>query len=296
MLATFEGRIVERLDESHIVALHLAYGCRKLAQLRGEICGSLSALDMQSTQGKPSRESGWLYRWGRIGTNCPRYVGALRDLQATACSDMSVLLLGPTGTGKELLARAIHRASGRAGEFIAINCASLPEHLVCSELFGFERGAFSGAERAQPGALRASNGGTLFLDEVADAPLPVQVALLRALELQRVRPLGGVRELPVRLRVVAATYEGEVVAPQVSRAEVGIILSLNPERAGGGRVFFALEDDLALKVESEFSSAGMETRRAYWGMPVIVVRDLDGNDLIFTDESVSAGKRAPTSA
>ena len=160
---------------------------------------------MHSTQGKPSRESRWLYRLGRIGTNCPRYVGALRDLQATACSDMSVLLLGPTGTGKELLARAIHRASGRAGEFIAINCASLPEHLVCSELFGFERGAFSGAERAQPGALRASNGGTLFLDEVADAPLPVQVALLRALELQRVRPVGGVRELPVRLRVIAAT-------------------------------------------------------------------------------------------
>ena len=93
-----------------------------------------------------------------------------------------------------------------------------------------------------------------------------------------------------------SSYEGEVVALQVSRAEVEIILSLNPERAGGGRVFFALEDDLALKVESEFSNAGMETRRAYWGMPVILVRDLDGNDLIFTDESVSAGEGAPTSA
>jgi catechol 2,3-dioxygenase-like lactoylglutathione lyase family enzyme len=93
-----------------------------------------------------------------------------------------------------------------------------------------------------------------------------------------------------------SSYEGELVALQVSRAEVEIILSLNPERAGGGQVFFALDGDLALKVESEFSNAGMETRRAYWGMPVILVRDLDGNDLIFTDESVSAGEGAPTSA
>lgn len=84
------------------------------------------------------------------------------------------------------------------------------------------------------------------------------------------------------------------MALQVSRAEVEIVLSLDPERAGGGRVFFALEDDLALKLESEFSTAGVETRRAYFGMPVIVVRDVDDNDLIFTDATISAGEGAPT--
>ncbi len=91
-----------------------------------------------------------------------------------------------------------------------------------------------------------------------------------------------------------SSYEGETVALQVSRADVEIILSLDPERAGGGRVFFALQEDLALKVESELAAAAIETRRAYWGMPIILVRDLDGNDLVFTDDTVSAGEGAPT--
>jgi catechol 2,3-dioxygenase-like lactoylglutathione lyase family enzyme len=91
-----------------------------------------------------------------------------------------------------------------------------------------------------------------------------------------------------------SSYEGDVVALQVSRADVEIILSLDPERAGGGRVFFALEGDLAVKAEREFTAAAIETRRAYWGMPVILVSDLDGNDLVFTDETVSAGEGAPT--
>lgn len=91
-----------------------------------------------------------------------------------------------------------------------------------------------------------------------------------------------------------SSHEGEVVAVQVSRSDVEIILSLDSERAGGGRVFFALERELALAMEKEVSAEGVETQRAYWGMPVILVRDLDGNDLVFTDDAISAGEGAPT--
>jgi catechol 2,3-dioxygenase-like lactoylglutathione lyase family enzyme len=93
-----------------------------------------------------------------------------------------------------------------------------------------------------------------------------------------------------------SSHEGEVVAVQVSRSDVEIILSRNSQRTGGGRVFVALERDLALDLEKELAAEGVETQRAYWGMPVIVVRDLDGNDLLFTDDVVSAGEGAPTNS
>ncbi len=150
----------------------------------------------------------WTTRLGEVGTHCPRYGAELRRLAGLAPSELSVLLTGASGTGKELLARAIHAASGRRGPFVAINCASLPDTLIESELFGHTKGAFSGAHSERRGALCASDGGTLFLDEIGDAPLQVQASLLRALESQAVKAIGSERERPVDLRIVAATSRG----------------------------------------------------------------------------------------
>ncbi len=131
---------------------------------------------------------------------------ALRASVATvARRSGTVLILGPTGVGKEVTARAVHRASGRSGPFVAVNCAAIPETLAESQFFGYYRGAFSGADRDQKGYFSEASGGTLFLDEVGELPLTLQAKLLRVLEDQRVQPLGHGPAVGVDLRVVAAT-------------------------------------------------------------------------------------------
>jgi transcriptional regulator with PAS, ATPase and Fis domain len=117
-----------------------------------------------------------------------------------------VLIEGETGTGKEVIARAVHEQSERKGDFVAINCGALPRDLVEGELFGFRRGAFSGAPEDRPGLLRSADRGTLFLDEIGDLPAPSQAALLRVLQEREVRPVGATRPIPIDLRVVAATH------------------------------------------------------------------------------------------
>src|SRR5690606_7428814 len=122
-----------------------------------------------------------------------------------ASTEASVLILGETGTGKELIARAIHTHSGRDGRFVAINCGGIPEALVDSELFGYEKGTFTGAHTSKEGLIRGAHGGTLFLDEIGNMPLSAQFSLLRTLQEGAVRPVGGAEELPVDVRVIAAT-------------------------------------------------------------------------------------------
>lgn len=134
----------------------------------------------------------------------PRMRGVVELCQRIAPTSARVLLLGETGTGKDLLARAIHRSSGRK-PFVAVNCAAVPPALIEAELFGHERGAFTGATERKPGLFLQANGGTLLLDELGDLPLPAQASLLRVLQEGCVRPLGGGREAPVDVRVIAAT-------------------------------------------------------------------------------------------
>lgn len=142
-----------------------------------------------------------------ITTRSPRMEELLEQAQRVAATSTSVLIHGDSGTGKEVLARAIHCASPRREQaFVPINCGAMPEGLLESELMGHERGAFTGAERSNPGLLRTADGGTLFLDEIGDMPLPLQVKLLRVLQERRVRPVGGTRDVPVDVRVISATH------------------------------------------------------------------------------------------
>jgi transcriptional regulator of acetoin/glycerol metabolism len=149
---------------------------------------------------------------GAAGTIMPGAVGGLQmvrvsiEVERISPSALPVLVLGETGTGKELIAHAIHAKSGRSGPFLALNCAAIPANLVESELFGYKRGAFTGASRDHLGILRAANGGTLLLDEIGDMPLHAQAKLLRTLETRTVVPVGSVASEPVDVRIVAATH------------------------------------------------------------------------------------------
>lgn len=135
----------------------------------------------------------------------PQSMKLLDEIDRIARADATVLLVGETGTGKELIARRIHEHSGRSGPFIAVNCGSFSETLVEAELFGHESGAFTGAQQARAGWFEAANGGTLFLDEVGDMPLPLQVKLLRVLQERQVTRIGSRKPISLDLRLIAAT-------------------------------------------------------------------------------------------
>lgn len=129
-------------------------------------------------------------------------------VERVAPADVAVMLLGASGTGKELLARAIHDLSGRAGKpFVAINCAAIPENLLESELFGYEKGAFTGAHKQTLGKIEMAQGGTLFLDEIGDLPFALQVKLLRFLQERIIERIGGRKEIAVDVRIVCATHQ-----------------------------------------------------------------------------------------
>lgn len=131
-----------------------------------------------------------------------------RTIEKVAGSNATVLLLGESGTGKEVLARGVHEASPRKAErFVAINCAAIPDNLLESELFGYEKGAFTGAAKTTPGKIESANGGTLMLDEIGDLPHPLQAKLLRFLQERVVERVGGRQEIPVDVRIVCATHQ-----------------------------------------------------------------------------------------
>ncbi|AYJ88021.1 PEP-CTERM-box response regulator transcription factor [Sphingomonas paeninsulae] len=145
---------------------------------------------------------------GGLITGAPEMLKVARTIERVANADVSVMLLGASGTGKELLARGVHDSSGRnKGAFVAINCAAIPETLLESELFGHEKGAFTGAVKTTEGKIEQAEGGTLFLDEIGDVPLPLQVKLLRFLQERVIERIGGRKAIPVDTRIVCATHQ-----------------------------------------------------------------------------------------
>ncbi len=155
--------------------------------------------------------------------SCPAMLTVFATIEKAAPTDLTVLVLGETGTGKELVARSLHARGTRArGPFVALNCGAIPATLLESELFGFERGAFTGADRAHSGQIESAGGGTLFLDEIAEMPPGAQAKLLRVLQDHRVRRIGAARDLQVDVRVVAATHQdlGALVGAKAFRADL----------------------------------------------------------------------------
>lgn len=144
---------------------------------------------------------------GGLITRDERMLKLCRTIEKVAPSNATVLLLGESGTGKELLAQGLHDASKRKGRFVAINCAAIPENLLESELFGYEKGAFTGASKTTVGKIETANGGTLMLDEIGDLPLPLQAKLLRFLQERSIERVGGRQEIPIDVRVVGATHQ-----------------------------------------------------------------------------------------
>jgi DNA-binding NtrC family response regulator len=184
-----------------------------------------------------------------LATCVPSLAKQFQRLARVADSNIPVVVLGETGTGKEVIARALHRMSRRPGALIALNCGAIPATLIESELFGVRKGAFSGAISDRPGLLRAADGGTLFLDEIGELPAPAQIAMLRVLQEQEVMPIGATRPIKVDVRVMAATHQ-----PLDRMVEAGSFRADLMARLGGLKIQLPAvrerRDDLGLVIQS----------------------------------------------
>ena len=206
---------------------------RVLATLAGQIL-QLEALVAEQTRQLEARNAvlaralnAKTARYGLIG-NSPALLQALSELERVSRTQATVLLLGESGTGKELFARAVHLASGRRDQpFIKVNCSAIPDTLFESELFGYERGAFTGASSARPGWFEQAHDGTIFLDEIGELPLAMQSKLLRTLQEGTLVRLGGQREIRVDVRLVAATNRDLPAEVQAGRFRQDLYYRLN---------------------------------------------------------------------
>src|SRR3954465_423555 len=178
----------------------------KLNRLKALLPKGIDKYNVQQKNRELSSRLEGLTHYGELTGQSDSMREVYQIIDAVASSTASVLILGESGTGKELVARAVHSKSERAkGPFFALNCAALPKEILENELFGHEKGAFTGSTNEKPGAFEMASGGTIFLDEVAEMSPDIQVKLLRALETRMVRRLGGKKEISVDIRIVAAT-------------------------------------------------------------------------------------------
>ena len=198
-------------------------------------------LELQNRQmQEPGKDGETLF--GTLITAAPEMLKAARTIERVANTGASVMLLGASGTGKELLARGLHDASDRRHKpFVAINCGAIPENLLESELFGYEKGAFTGAVKTTEGKVELAHGGTLFLDEVGDIPLALQVKLLRFLQEREVERIGGRKPIAVDVRIVCATHRDlhQMITDKTFRddlyyrlAEISVSIPQLAERSG----------------------------------------------------------------
>ncbi len=178
----------------------------KLNRLKALIPKALEKFNVQQKNRELSSKLEGLTHFGELTGQSEAMRSVYQIIEAVAPSSASVLIFGESGTGKELVARALHSKSERAkGPFFALNCAALPKDILENELFGHEKGAFTGSTNEKPGAFEMADGGTIFLDEVAEMPPDIQVKLLRAIESRTIRRLGGKKEIEVDIRILAAT-------------------------------------------------------------------------------------------
>jgi DNA-binding NtrC family response regulator len=223
-----------------------------LAALSNALVRTQLARENETLSEQVSRGSSRALSPDGISGNSPRIQAALAMADKAANSDVPVLILGESGTGKELFARRMHeRGSSAKGRFVPINCASIPDGLMESELFGHEKGAFTGADRTKLGLMELASGGTLFLDEIGEMPLRLQGKLLRALQEQEIQRVGGLHTIPIRVRVVAATNRdltamaaaGEFRSDLLYRLDV-LRMELPPLREREGDVLLLLNQFL----------------------------------------------------
>ena len=232
---------------------HVAVELRPIFDAGGSITSYVERLEVvRSASAKPSEE-------GLVGRSAP-FTRVLEALQRVAPSMLPVLLLGESGTGKELFARAVHENSARAtGPFVVVDCSGLTETLFESELFGHEKGAFTGATSRKPGLVDTAQGGTLFLDEIGDVPLSMQVKLLRLIESGTYRRVGSVETQHANFRLVAATHKSleHMMARGEFRQDLYYRISAFPIALPPLR---ARPDDIALLVQSFLRRAGAGKR------------------------------------
>ena len=212
------------------------FGIVNLGEIEDSLPGLMEQLDKyiefkSSLGGKVSKQ---LLRPGGFGDfigNSLPMLDVYRQLTRVASSEYTVLISGESGSGKELVARTLHKLSERRDQaFVSINCAAIPENLLESELFGYEKGAFTGANQNKAGKFELANNGTLFLDEIGDMPLELQVKLLRVLEDGKIQPLGSVKEKSVNIRLVTATHKNlkEQIAKGLFREDLHYRLNVIP--------------------------------------------------------------------
>ena len=197
---------IEAIKQGAVDYIEKPLNTERLNKLKAQIPKLLDQFALQEKNRELTAKLEGLTHYGELTGQSESMRAVYQVIDAVAPSSASVLILGESGTGKELVARAMHQKSERVkGPFFALNCAALPKEILENELFGHEKGAFTGSTNEKPGAFEMSSGGTLFLDEVAEMAPDIQVKLLRALETRMVRRLGGKKEISVDIRVVAAT-------------------------------------------------------------------------------------------
>ena len=198
--------VVQAMQQGAYDYIEKPLNAEKLNRLKALIPKAIEKFNVQQKNRELTSRLEGLTHYGELTGQSESMREVYQVIDAVASSTASVLILGESGTGKELVARALHSKSERAkGPFFALNCAALPKEILENELFGHEKGAFTGSTNEKPGAFEMASGGTIFLDEVAEMSPDIQVKLLRALETRMVRRLGGRKEIQVDIRIVAAT-------------------------------------------------------------------------------------------